>query len=454
MVYYTVTSGSYTESTVPNLMEAEAHSGTRKIITLPRAASSGVRMGYLLSQYPAISHTFLLHEVLGLRACGLTIETASINRPDRPASRLPPFEAAEAQTTEYIQSGRWLLSLLLILQTALLHPVVTLRGLGLVLRLPALTLRKRLQWLFYLAEALLVGRWLRARKLDHLHVHFGGPVASVGLLTSTAWRIPYSMTIHGPEELLNYDAYHLPQKLQQASFVLCISDFCRSQLCQLTASSHWAKFHVCRLGVDPSLLLPAARRAGQDDQALHLICTGRLVPAKGHHILLEALLLLHRRGVDLCTTLIGNGSERESLETFVIRNGLSSRIRFAGALSHPETLTQVARADIFVLASFAEGIPVSFMEAMSFAVPCVGTTIAGIPELIRSGRDGLLVAPSNVEDLADALESLVLDPSLRRRLGASGRERIVSTYNLPLNHERLAGLFAELVGPSHPGAKA
>ena len=415
-----------------------------------------LRLGYLLSQYPAVSHTFLLHEVLGLRARGIHIATASINRPDRPLDRLPPFEAGEAASTHYIKSGRWLASALLILQTAILHPRVTLRGLGKVLLIPGLTLRKRVLWLFYLAEALLVGRWLRNERLQHLHVHFGGPVASVGLLVSHAWRIPYSLTIHGPEELLNHESYHLHQKVTQASFVLCISDFCLSQLYQITPPAHWPKFYVSRLGVDPAVLSPVQRRANPSspEPPLQLVCTGRLVAAKGHAILLQALLLLARRGIEIETTLIGSGPEREHLERFTLRNGLTSRVRFTGALSHPETLKHVCRADLFVLASFAEGVPVAFMEAMALAVACVGTSIAGIPELIRTGRDGLLVPPANVEELADAIASLAQDAALRRRLGASGRERVIAVYNLPLNHERLAGLFARLTLPARAGADA
>ena len=85
------------------------------------------------------------------------------------------------------------------------------------------------------------------------------------------------------------------------------------------------------------------------------------------------------------------------------------------------------------------------MEAMSLAVPCVSTTIAGIPELIRSGLDGLLVPPANAEALAAALGSLARDPSLRKRLGASGRQRILTDYNLPLNQEHLAMILDDLV---------
>ncbi len=427
----------------------ETFATTRKQTLAPAAAAkevprlSGVRLAYLLSRYPAVSHTFFLHEVLGLRARGLDIETASINPPDRPLAALPPVEAAEAQTTYYLKAGGTLKALPTLLGILLTRPGVVMRGLGAVLRLSGLTLRRRMFFLLYLAEALLLGRWMHERGLKHLHVHFGGAVASVGMLAAAAWRIPWSLTIHGPEELLNVDAYQLREKVQAADFVFCISDFCRSQLYQLVPPAHWSKFEVMRLGVDPVLLAPASRNtlAEEDGHVLEIVCTGRLVAAKGHTTLLDALRLLCDRGLLLKLTLIGGGPELTWLEHYAARNGLREWVGFTGALSHPATLAHLRRADIFALASFAEGIPVALMEAMSLGVPCVSTTIAGIPELIRHGIDGLLVPPANAIALADALESMALDVKLRRSLSAAGRQRIITRYNLPLNQELLANAF-------------
>jgi len=407
---------------------------------------STLRIAYLLSRYPAVSHTFFLNEVIGLRARGLHIETASINPPDRPLKDLPPIEAVEAATTLYLKDGRHLAASAKLLAIAFANPAAVLRGIAAVLRIPRLTFRQRIFWLFYLAEALLLGRWIRQRGLDHLHVHFGGAVASVGMTTAAAWRIPFSLTIHGPEELLNVDACHLREKVTAASFVFCISDFCRSQLYQLTPSSQWHKFHVIRLGVDPVQLTPPARTPSTS--TVQMVCVGRLVAAKGHRILLEAVRQVRERGVTLRLTLIGAGPELGRLQEFVAHHDLSDAVTFTSALSHSQTLDQVRRADIFVLASFAEGIPVALMEAMSLGIPCVSTTIAGIPELIRSGVDGLLVPPANATALADALEALALDPTLRRELGRSARQRIIADYNLPLNQELLAHSFQAQLGPA------
>jgi glycosyltransferase involved in cell wall biosynthesis len=408
------------------------------------ASPSALRLAYLLSQYPAVSHTFFLHEVRGLRARGLHIETASINAPDRPLATLPANEAAEARATRYIKPSKPLVAARELAAIAISRPGVVFRGVRAWAAVPRLTLRGRLQWLFYLAEAMLVGRWIEQRKLTHLHVHFAGPVASVGMLAAKMWRIPLSLTIHGPEELLNHEAYHLREKLAAAKFVICISDFCRSQLCMLTPPREWHKFSVVRLGVDPSTLSPR-RSALPADRTLELVVTGRMAPQKGHRVLLEALRLLAERGHPLHATLIGGGPEIDDLRAFVAEHGLEDRVTFTGALSHPQTLNQLERADLFALASFAEGIPVALMEAMSLGLPCVSTCVAGIPELIRTGVDGLLVPPANAFAFAQALEQLILEPALRRQLGASARQRIVSLYNLPRNQELLAQTFAREV---------
>ena len=426
--------GTRTRVAPADLMEAPA---------IP-APPPTMRVAYLLSRYPAVSHTFFLHEVLGLRARGMHIETASINPPDRPIDKLPPLEAIEARSTRYIKTGNRGKMFADVIAASLKHPKALLRGVKAVFGIRDLTLSQRIYWAFYLAEAMLVGRWMEEQKLNHLHVHFGGPVASVGMLAAAAWQVPYSLTIHGPDELISVDAHHLREKIEHASFVFCISDFCRSQLYQLTPPTEWGKFDVIRLGVDPVTLNPKSRSFAASSAAprpQELVCIGRLVPAKGHRTLLEAVRQLRDRGVLLNVTFIGSGPELTRLQNFAEAYQLDHAVTFTSALSHQETLTRLRKADIFALASFAEGIPVALMEAMSLGLPCVSTSIAGIPELIRGGVDGLLVPPANPQALADALESLVLDPELRARLGTSARNRVISQYNLPLNQELLAQTF-------------
>lgn len=402
-------------------------------------APQGPRIAYLLSRYPAISHTFFLQEVIGLRALGLHIETASINPPDRPLHALPPLEAQEAANTFYVKTSSKPRALL----TVFLHPLVLLRGLRAVAKLPRLTWKLRRLWFFYLVEAMLVGHWMRQRNLQHLHVHFGGPVASVGMLASIAWKLPYSLTIHGPEELLDVEKYHLREKVQQASFIICISNFCRSQVLPLVRPEQSDRISVIRLGVTQKLLqmLAVTDKKHPGTGSIQILCTGRLVPEKAQHILLQAFSMARSSGIHVRLDFIGDGPERSSLEAFTQHHGLADAVRFLGALSHEETIQHLQKADIFALPSFAEGIPVALMEAMALGIPCISTTIAGIPELIRHGQDGLLVPPSNVRALADAIALLALDKDLRHCMGTSAQQQVTDEYNLTKNHLQLAELL-------------
>jgi len=412
------------------------------------------RIAYLLSRYPGISHTFFLKEVLGLRQRGLQIVVASINPPDRPKEELPEIEAVEAGATYYVKSGGVVSLALDLLTTVAAHPAVALRGLRAALRLGGLDLAARAFALFYLAEALLVGRWMRRNLLSHLHVHFGGPVATVGMLTAQAWQIPWSLTLHGPDEFFDQEAFYLRRKIESAGFVVCISDFCRSQVLRIAPSLAAGRLEVVRLGVDCIALQPPNHQSPTGESPagpVRLVCTGRMVAAKGHRILLEALAPLIAEGADLTCSLIGDGPERRSLETLCQELGIAAQVRFLGAMSHQSTLAEVVAADVFVLASFAEGLPVALMEAMALGVPCVSTTIAAIPELISDRVNGLLVPPANSEALSSAIAQLVHDPNLRRQLGSEARKTAETRYNLATNLDRLAEtLSRRLAASSEP----
>jgi glycosyltransferase involved in cell wall biosynthesis len=351
---------------------------------------------------------------------------------------MPEAEVEESEKTFYIKQAGAARAVAIAVKTLLLRPAVFARGVTAALRLGRWNPGATLYAFFYLAEALILGDWMRSRGLRHLHIHFCGPVATVGMMASMAWGFSYSLTVHGPDEFYDVEKFYLKEKVEQAKFILCISNFCRSQLMRLAAPEHWDKMHVVRLGIDPNIFVPT-RKESKPDGTLEILCVGRLVPSKGQLILLQACDLLHGRGYSLRVRLVGAGPDSEHLQAFAREKGIEAV--FEGAKSHDETRQLLGHADIFALASFAEGVPVALMEAMAMEIPCVSTRIAGIPELIRDGLDGLLVPASSVEALASALERLIEDPGLRQSLGAAGCKRVLERYNLPLNVALLARVF-------------
>ncbi len=393
-----------------------------------------------MSHYPAISHTFFLHEVLGLRELGLEIETASINPPDRATDALPAKEAAEAASTFVIKRTPPLRALLIAAATLFRYPRAFLRGLVFALGLQSPSPLQLLYGVFYFVEALVLAHWMRRRDLRHLHIHFSGAVATVGMVAAYAFRFPYSLTVHGPDDFFNERQFSLKDKIERAAFVICISHYCRSQLMRIASPTHWDTMSVVRLGIRPELFpqRPVARAGGP----MRIVTVGRLVPAKGQLLLLRALLLLRSRGLIVHLQLVGDGPDRGHLEAFVRTHALGQQVTFAGARNHDQTLQLLSTADICVLASFAEGIPVALMEAMAMGIPCISTFTAGIPELLHHEEEGLLVPAGSVDDLAAAIETLASSEQLRRRFSVLGRARVLEDYNLAVNLQLLAGTFA------------
>lgn len=396
-------------------------------------------MAYLISRYPAISHTFILREIQHLRALGHTILTASINAPDRSIESMEGDERQEARDTFVVKAQGWLGALAALCYWLVRAPAPLLVTLRLGLRLG-----KNGQWLYglaYAVEAALVARWMEQHHLTRLHVHFGNAGATVGVLVKQLTACHLSYTIHGPDEFDDVPGQQLPFKMQQADQVVCISQFAKGQLMRISQPEHWAKLQVCRLGVDPAQFRYVERDTGS--APVRLLCVGRLSAAKAQTLLVQACAVLRDEGLDFSLTLVGEGPDRSRLENTIARLGLGQHLQLTGALNQAAVRAQFAHADIFVLPSLAEGIPVVLMEAMSSGVPCVSTPVNGIPELILHEQTGLLATPGDVSSLASQLRRLIQEPALRRRLAQAARAKVLTDFDLARNVGQLSRSFAD-----------
>jgi glycosyltransferase involved in cell wall biosynthesis len=403
----------------------------------------GRSIAYLVSRYPTLSMIFVLREVLALRALGFRIETASINPPDRPVEKLTPQEREEATRTYCVKRHGIAGAVAAHFKTFVLNLPGYWRGAGLVFRLAGLDIRRMFLNFAYFTEALMVGQWMRRNGQTHMHVHLASQAASVGLFTKRVFDVGYSLTVHGPDEFSDARGQYLTQKVAAADFIVCISSYTRSQLMNLSPYTHWKKFVVARLGVDPMIFSALPQRA--KDDVFEILCVGRLTPAKGQHLLIDAVDRLTQQGRRVRLRLVGDGPDETSLRASADRLASPESVIFEGAVNQDRIRTIYATADVFCLPSFAEGLPVVLMEAMSMQIPCVSTSIAGIPELIRNEMDGLLVPAADLEALVGALARLMDDGALRNRLARAGRARILEHYDLGRNVEALAGIFAERI---------
>lgn len=406
-------------------------------------------VGYVVHTYPGLSHAFVLREVLGIRKAGGRVETFSVHRAgaNDQLSEVDRREAARTESILPIDASR----LTRIHLAALVrHPGAYVRTLAYALRQRRAGFRDSLWQLFYFAEAIVLWNGARAAGVRHLHAHLTNVAADLSWLAAVfgnhtgegSWS--WSMTVHGPTEFAAVEEFNLARKVAAADRVICISDFCRSQLMALSAPSGWQKLVVVHCGADLERYPYRGPRA-TDPGRLDILSVGRLVPEKGQSLLLDAVASLAAEGLDVHLTVVGDGPDAESLRA---RAGVldpgGHRFTFTGPLGQDRLPEVFAAHDVFCLPSFAEGVPVVYMEAMAVGLPVVATRIAGVPELIEDGRSGLLVAPGRADAVADALRRLAADHDLRRRLADAGRRSVEEGFDAQRLAARLAVLHGEI----------
>lgn len=396
------------------------------------AAARPIRMAYLLSQYPAVNHVFMLREVCFLRQLGFQIHVASIRNADRERSAMTAAEQQEARSTYYVKSSGLLRLARAHLATLISRPGAYIGGLAAALR------NHSLYGVFYFTEAVAVGHWMKHQGLTHVHTHY---VSTVGFLVKRIFPVTLSITFHGSAEFLNPAAFRLAEKVQASLFCCAISRYGISQLMYACGYREWSKLELTTLGVDPDRFAPRPFRLRP--APFQIVCVGQLAPVKGLHLLVAAIADLVKQGRPVRLRMVGDGSERNALRSDVEERRLSDCISFEGTVNQDKLLELYRESDVLAMSSFAEGIPVVMMEAMSMEIPCVAPWVNGIPEIVTHEADGLLVPPGDAQALARAIATLMDNPELRRTLGKNARQKILEKFNLRRNTEHLAEVFRQ-----------
>lgn len=399
-------------------------------------------VAYLTGEYPRVSHTFIQREVAALRELGVDVRTCSI-RTTGAADRTGEEEREAARSTFYVlRAARNPLTLIRA------HLLALLRGPRRYLAAFALAVRlappgaAALAWqMFYFAEAGVLADWMRRNGIGHLHNHFADSSCTVALLASHLSGVPFSFTMHGPTEFFAVERWRLDEKIARAAFVACISHFCRSQMMLFSSPDQWDKLHIVHCGIIPERYgRDASRTSGK-----RLVFVGRLAAAKGVPVLVDAFREVLRRHPDATLTLVGDGPERPLIEARATEAGISDALEITGYLSQSAVADRLGEGDVFVLPSFAEGLPVVLMEAMASGLPVVATRIAGVSELVEDGVSGLLVPPGDATALAGAICRLFGDAALRERLAAAGRQTVAAEFDGRIEAKKLRQLiFAHL----------
>jgi glycosyltransferase involved in cell wall biosynthesis len=301
------------------------------------------------------------------------------------------------------------------------------------------------------AAARAVGLCVRQRPDILLVGHLG--MTPVGLVCRPFLQRGFGFIAHGTE------AWSVPRwsrrlAARRAARVLVVSEYTGRLLARATG------LDPRRLRLLPNALEPGLDRVGSGGPGAdgspeagshrELLSVARLSAEereKGIDHTLHAVARLGGRYPDLRYRIVGTGTDKPRLVALADSLGISSRVLFEENLSDAELAERYRRCDVFVLPSGQEGFGIVFLEAMRFGKPCIGSDAGGTPEVVVDGETGLLVPFGDLEQIEAALVRLLQEPTLRHRMGESGRERVREHFVFERFKQRVADHVGEWLGP-------
>lgn len=377
------------------------------------------RVGYLFERFPSVGQNFCYREVAEMIRQGVEVSIFSIRR--------PADEPAENWDREIIERVVYLPD-----ESRLVAEIERVRP-----ELPKAAINWIKDWdrrtdFLRLYQAAYVGLRLREARISHVHVHFVGMAARTAYWIREFFGIDFSLTAHANDIFAPREfAIGLPKLFAAASAVVTVSDFAVAYL-QEKFAAQAAKFHRVYNGVDVEQFEPANFAA----EVPLILSVGRLIEKKGFADLARACAVMRERGLHFRCEIIGEGPLSESLRA-------EPALKLCGAKTQREIAQRLAAANVFVLPCIVDAkgdtdnLPTVIMEAMAAGLPVVSTRLAGIPEMVESGENGELVMPSDVPQLANAIERLLTNRERAREFGARGREIAAEKFSLTKNVARL-----------------
>ncbi|HEX8816766.1 MAG TPA: glycosyltransferase family 4 protein [Terriglobales bacterium] len=374
-------------------------------------------IAYLANIFPSPVEPYVSDEIAELRRRGVTVLPCSVLQPAGSSTKprpnllyLWPSGAGSIAATTWLWIGQfWKLRRLWL---------EVLRG-----REPLIRKLKTLPHA-WLGARLALG--LRCHRVNHIHVHHGYFSSWVAMIAAHLLDATFSVTLHG-SDLLLHDAY-LDLKLRQCAFCVTISEFNRNYILERFPQISAEKILVQRMGVDCPPPHPDAR-AKPPGSTFKLLAVGRLQPVKNHALLIRACRLLKDRGVPISCSLAGDGPERNRLAHLTRDLNLENEVQLLGHLQPAELNRFYQKADLIVLTSISEGIPLVLMEAMARAKPVLAPAITGIPELIADGQNGFLFSPGSLDSLVARIEMIRDTYSALGPLRFAARQTVIDRFD-------------------------
>jgi len=289
----------------------------------------------------------------------------------------------------------------------------------------------------------------RKQRIDLIHAHAPLPCGHAAMLLSRKLSIPYLVSVHGLDAFSTMQVSGKAgewcrrisrQVYRNASRVICVSEHVREQVLEGTGGS--CRTTVVYNSADPTLFAPASSAS---PDSLTILSIGNLIPIKGHELLIRAASSLASEFPSLRWEIIGDGSERPRLQSLANELRVADRVRFLGRRSRTEVADALRRCTLFVLASRYEALGCVYLEAMATSKPVIGCRGQGIAEVIRHGRNGLLVDSDNEGELTLAISMLLRDEPGRSKMSIAARETILDRFTVAQQAENLVRVYQECI---------
>jgi len=400
-------------------------------------------IAYIVKAWPRLSETFILNEIISLEQRGVPIHIFSVREPDSGPSHKKVTQV-RAKVTYLALRPHWKQAVAANLRLVWRQPARYLRVLfqaitGRVSRFH----RFGPPWHFF--EAAYLVDTLSRSPADHLHAHFASTPTRVALFAHKLSGIPYTFTAHA-KDIFAGDLEAFRVKLEGARAVVTCTQYNRDFLSKQYGPLCDGKLHCIYHGLDISQFKFSLFKRDEAGEPV-ILSVARLIEKKGLEDLIIAADILRRRGRTFKVEIIGTGPLRNPLKAHAQRLGLADRVSLVGAQAHDAVCLAYQRASVFVLPCVVaangdrDGIPNVLLEAMASGVPVVSTPVSGIPELVASGANGILVPPHDARSLADAIEELLASRELSERLARAARTKLESSFSLEASADELLAIF-------------
>ena len=391
------------------------------------------QFAYLFERFPSFGQTFCYREVAELARQGVTPPIFSIRKPRDTVSQ--DWDKRIVERVHYLPEEKELLDEVRQgSQKREITPVV----------IAALNEWGRRTDFLRLYQAVYIGGRLQQMGITHIHAHFAGMAARTAFWVQKFFGIGFSFTAHANDIFAPRDfEIGLDKLVDVAGAVATESDYAKGFL-QERFRDRADRIHRIYNGLNPAEF----KRAGFSSAFPMILAVGRLIDKKGFADLIQACRLLVERGRPFRCRIIGEGPLEEKLQQQIEDLNLRDLVELPGPKPQPEIRKYLAAGTVFVLPSVIDpeggmdNLPTVIMEAMATGLPVVSTVIGGIPEMVIDNKTGFLVPAGDASALADAVEKVVVDPSLARRLGEKGHKRACELFSIEKNVRELLGLLS------------